>query len=146
MQKINLQRGFSLIELMIVVGIVGILSAIALPAYQDYVTKAKITEATSGLADLRVKMEQYYQDNRTYVGYVDGGCNLSSNGNPAIVAESFTFTCAADASTYTITATGEVSAAMTGYLYSIDQDNGKYSEAAGGGSGNCWITSKNGSC
>ncbi|HAF00275.1 MAG TPA: pilus assembly protein PilE, partial [Methylophilaceae bacterium] len=64
-RKIN-QKGFTLLELMIVVAIVGILASIAIPAYQDYVKKGKAAEAPGALADLRVKMEQCFQDNRDY--------------------------------------------------------------------------------
>ncbi|MGH8742788.1 MAG: type IV pilin protein, partial [Burkholderiales bacterium] len=60
------QNGFTLIELMTVVAVLAILAVIAVPAYNDYVTRGKIPEATSNLADLRVKMEQWYQDNRNY--------------------------------------------------------------------------------
>lgn len=61
-------RGFTLIEIMIVVAIIGALAAIAIPMYNDYVVKARINEAVGGLSDLRVKMEQFFQDNRTYAG------------------------------------------------------------------------------
>ena len=61
-------RGFTLIELMIVVGIMAILASIAIPSYSEYVRRSRITEAVSALSGMRVKMEQYFQDNRTYAG------------------------------------------------------------------------------
>ena len=64
------QRGFTLIELMVTVAIIAVLAAIAVPNYRDYVTRGKLVEASAGLSDARVKMEQYFQDNRTY----PGGC------------------------------------------------------------------------
>jgi len=66
-------HGFTLIELMITIAIIGILSAIALPAYNEYVIRGKIVEATATLAGHRVKMEQFFQDNRTYVGACAAG-------------------------------------------------------------------------
>lgn len=54
------ERGFTLIELMIVVAIIAILAAIALPAYQDYSAKADVTNALSGLAGERVKVAENY--------------------------------------------------------------------------------------
>ena len=57
------QKGFTLIELMIVVAIIGILASIAIPQYSDYVKRGKAAEATSNLATLRIKMEQCFQDN-----------------------------------------------------------------------------------
>lgn len=145
MKHYKSEQGFSLLELMIVVAVIGILSSIAFPAYQDYVARAKITEATSGLADLRVKLEQYFQDNRTYVGYVNGSCIRTSDNTPAIVSESFTFVCNINANTYTITATGSGTAGMTGYSYGINESNVKNSTVPGG-SGACWIMKKGGSC
>ena len=54
--KRNVQKGFTLIELMIVVAIIGILAAVALPAYQDYTTKSKVQEAVSLSAPARTAM------------------------------------------------------------------------------------------
>jgi len=61
-------RGFTIIEIMIVVVMVAILASIAIPSYTQYVTRSKIQEATSTLLAQRVKMEQFFQDNRTYIG------------------------------------------------------------------------------
>ena len=59
-------RGFTLIELMITVAIAAILAAVAIPMYRDYVVRSRIIDATSRLSDFRVRMEQYFMDNRTY--------------------------------------------------------------------------------
>jgi type IV pilus assembly protein PilE len=146
----KLQNGFTLIELMIVVAIIGILSAVALPAYSNYVIRAKIPDATSNLATKRVAMEQYYQDNvpHTYVGAP--ACNSDSTSSPY-----YTFSCTgADAPTataYKITATGVAS--MLGFVYTIDETNDKSSTIASpansswiGTQANCWITKPAGSC
>src|SRR5690242_17843139 len=93
--------GFTLIEVMIVVAIVGILAAIALPNYTEYVTRGKLVEAHSILAGHRVKMEQFFQDARTYSNACDKG---SLAATPA-ETQYFTFACVSDASTYTVTAT-----------------------------------------
>lgn len=132
-------KGFTLIELMITVAIVAILASIALPSYQEYVTRARITEATSTLADLRIRMEQYYQDNRTYVG---GPCAPAAG-----IAKFFNYTCsvAPTATAYTLQAAGEASEGMGSYNYTVDQSNAKTSTVEGG-SGSCWIMKKGGSC
>ena len=85
------QNGLTLIELMTVVAVVAILSVIALPAYTDYVTRGKIPEATSNLADLRVKMEQWYQDNRNYQNTAATACGVTMPAAP--VVKYFTFAC-----------------------------------------------------
>lgn len=61
-------RGFSLMELMIVVGIAGILAAVAMPAYQDYVERTRRGDAQAALMALASAMERYYVDNHTFVG------------------------------------------------------------------------------
>lgn len=62
------QRGFSLIEVMIVVAIMGILASIALPGYQDYIKSGNAAEAPANLANCRVQAEQFFQDNFTMSG------------------------------------------------------------------------------
>ncbi|WP_151814861.1 pilin [Acinetobacter soli] len=56
----NAQKGFTLIELMIVIAIIGILAAIAIPAYTDYTARAKITEAVTALASAKTSVSEYY--------------------------------------------------------------------------------------
>ena len=90
MQTIDRQRagfdgnaGFTLIEVMIVVAIIAILAAIAIPNYTAYVQRSRLTEATSKLSDLRTKMEVFFQDNRSYG---TSGCGVPSR--PATPATS----------------------------------------------------------
>ena len=132
------QTGFTLLELMIVVGLIAVLASIAMPAYTDYVTRSKIADATSALAQGQVAMEQYFQDNRTYAG---GPC-------PAATPY-FGFGCAADANTFTITATGTSTGGTSGFVYTIDQAGAKATTGVASGwtsNASCWVTRKDGGC
>ena len=133
------QTGFTLIELMIVVAVIGILAAIAIPNYSDYIKRGKAAEATSNLATLRVKMEQYFQDNRTYIG---GACSPTSG------AQYFTYTCSAapTATAYTLKATGITAEGMANFEFTLNQSNVKTSKFDGTVGATCWLTKKGGKC
>lgn len=135
------QRAFTLIELMVTVAIVGILAAVALPAYSSYVIRGKIPDATSRLAALQVQMEQYFQDNRTYIDAP--ACN-----NDTDTSKYFVFSCsAATATTFVLRAVGSDS--MSGFTYTVDQTGAKATTSVPSGwtaSTTCWITKKGGVC
>lgn len=137
-------HGFTLIELMIVVAIVGILATIALPAYNNYMMRGRIAEAVSGLSAKRVEMEQFFQDNRSYV-------NAPACNNDAATSRHFTFSCSAapTATTYTLQAVG--TGAAVDFTYTVDQSNAKASNITRSGwnnpnPNNCWAVRPDGSC
>src|SRR6201989_1057195 len=62
----QVQKGFTLIELMIVVAIIGILAAIAIPAYQDYTIRAQVTEGLNLASSIKASVAEYYSDHGTW--------------------------------------------------------------------------------
>ena len=138
------EHGFTLIELMITVAIVAILAAVALPSYTQYVLRARITEAASSLSDMRLKMERFFQDNRTYVG----ACQLNTVAPPPTSTPNFTYACTGlTGSAFLVTANGTGS--MAGFVFNIDQNNTQTTTGVPAGwttSPSCWVLRKDGSC
>ena len=126
-------RGFTLIELMITIAIIAVLTAVAFPSYTDYVTRSKLAEAYAHLADLRVKMEQAYLDNRRYSTNAGGGtCGVPGGNTPtAQGTKYFDFTCAssnpnaAGDQEYVLTATGKVAEGLSGIAFTVNHGNTK---------------------
>lgn len=139
-------RGFTLLELMITVAIVAILTAVALPTYRDYVTRGKLAEAYTVLGAQRVKMEQFYQDTRTYTGACTAG-----TAAPPPAGKYFTYKCDIADQTYTVTATGNASEGLSDFSFTVDQNNARTTASVPTGwskpsSNTCWIRTKDGKC
>jgi type IV pilus assembly protein PilA len=106
-----MQQGFTLIELMIVVAIIGILAAVALPAYQDYTIRAKMSEVILALSACRTSITEVYQTGGTPPGANSWGCEavtskyvaaLSTNANGVVIATVQNISASVDGSCVTL--------------------------------------------
>ena len=134
-------KGFTLIEIMITIAIVALLASIAMPAYNTYVTRGKLAEALSSLQAMRTESEQFFQDNRTFVGY------------PCAPADTryFSYTCPTlTATDYLFRATGVAAQGTGGFTFEVNAANVRQTTAVPAGWGtpvaNCWVRRKNGTC
>jgi type IV pilus assembly protein PilE len=128
------QQGFTLIELMITVAVLGILVGVALPSYSAYTQRARVPAALEGLNAYFTRMEQRYQDVGNY------GTSPTCGVATLPTAPNFTFSCTTAGQTFTLTATG--SGNMAGYTYTINQQGVRATTAhpKGTPTGNCWST------
>lgn len=144
------KRGFTLIELLIAVAIIGILAGVALPSYLDYIRRSKISEATSALLSMRTRLEQYYQDQRTFVG----ACAAGTVAPLPTGLKHFTADCPTLTLTqYTARATG--TGDMAGIVFTINEANLRATTVTSGSlmadagyadNATCWVTRKGGVC
>ncbi len=149
----NHQQGFTLIEIMIVVAIIAVLAAFALPQYRDYVLRGQLVEASTELSAMRASMERYYQDNRTYAN-VSATLRAPCDSTDATLRtfKYFTLTCtgARDETEYTLLATGrgptlnfDFTVNQTGAQTTRNLGSPGWGTAAGS---TCWILSRGQAC
>lgn len=143
------QAGVTLIELMVTLAIVAILASVAIPSYSDHIKAGRLPQATNNLAGMRAKLEQYFQDNRTYIG----ACAAGTIAELPPAAGDFTYSCPIlTATAYKVQAEGK--GPVTGFTFTIDESNNKKTEAVPSGWGTasasapilCWVRKKGGTC
>lgn len=150
----GLARGFTLIEIMIVVAIIAILAAFAIPQYRDYVLRGQLIEASNGLSAMSADMERYYQDNRTYQ---PAGVAPNERTPPCQLPEerrrfgTFTISCTGtlNDAVYTLRADGE--GPTVGFRFEVNQQGQKTTPRIGvtgwGTPGSqCWILRRGQAC
>ncbi len=136
-------QGFSIIELLVVVGLIAILAAIAVPAYIGYTKNSKLVEGPKELSALRIRMEQFFQDNRTYSNGTTCGASVAN-------AKYFTFTCVAaslQATQYLWQASNKANVGLGAagdYVYTINQLGAEQTTAHPKilATQNCWLVKK----
>jgi type IV pilus assembly protein PilE len=141
MKPMHKLKGFTLIEVMVTVAIVGILSAVALPAYSTYVTRGRLAEAFTALGGAQPAAEQYWANNRKYTDF-----DTASNFPKTTANFSYALS-NATSSSYTITATGL--GKVAGFVYTINQNGARATTASPSGWGtstSCWVDRKGGAC
>ena len=126
--KKQMQQGFTLIELMIVVAIIGILASIALPAYQDYIAKSQVTAAYGELSGMRAGMEAGLLDGDTAVLADVSNYGWTDSSNMMAITTFDLNKASGNTIEVTGTLSGSVSGAVKGTTIALERDvTGKWS-------------------
>lgn len=142
------QRGFTLIEVMVTVAIIGILSMIAYPSYRDYVIRGHLADATNGLSTLRAQMERHFQDNRSYatVGAFTTPCAGAANTR---TFNNFVVSCSGTPTDTAFTLQAVGSGPVAGFTFTVTQQDVRATTAAPSGWSTCasgWMVKKGQAC
>lgn len=130
-------RGFTLIELMVTIAIVGILASIALPAYTTYVQRSRVPPALDALSTVATRLEQRYQDTGNYA-------NGAACGVAMPVAQNFAISCNLSNVDQGFTATATGNGPVAGYSYTITETGARATTAhPKGANAACWTTRGN---
>ena len=141
--------GFTLIEVMMAVAIVGILAAVAFPSYRDFITRGQLTDATNGLATLRAQMERHFQDNRSYATAGTFVTPCASTDAALRTFGPFVVTCATTPTTTTFSLQAVGSGRVAGFTFTINETDVRATLAAPSGWSTCasqWLTKKGQTC
>jgi len=131
------KEGFTLIEVMIVVVIVGILAAVAIPAYNNYVTRSRRSDAFTALETVRAAQEMYRAEKGFYSSaFDDGGVNVLAGCSTTMAGDNYTASITRTSNTaYTVTADSQDKQAGD-FDFRIDQDGEQEYRPDGGGGWN----------
>ena len=139
----NTSKGFTLIELVVTIGIIGVLGAIGYPSYRDYSLTSQLTEGMARLTNESIQAAQYYQDNRTHIGLcsekrliaMNKGLDYFTISCPIVEENEFTLQ-ASDRNgfIYTINERGEKSTLGVDPKWTLPEGN------------TCWVSKKTGEC
>lgn len=146
-------RGLTLIELMIVVALVGIISAVAIPNYRDYIVRGQIVEGQAALENLRAEMERYFQDNRTYEiikpHIIIPPCKKDEEDPELLRFGNFQLSCDGEPTNTTFLLQAVGMGSVSDFTFKVDEHNRKSTTSVGKGWNTCsrkWMKKKGETC